>query len=245
LKVEETMMQSHVPALLLSAILAVPAVAQEQPLRSHSGAILAVKGEGRVEVKPDYAQFHATVSTRAQTLSEATTGHEEQATRALSMLQSLKGASVEISRSSFKLQQERPSVGRQPASEKPPEPQFVAVTTFDLKARPIEALNGIITKLASSGLFEVQNVTFLVDREREVLNEARRAAVHDARDQAEVYADAGGVRLADIDEIADGQATPVRRYEADVALSPSVQIIPPATLTFTASVRVVWHIAPR
>jgi uncharacterized protein YggE len=92
----------------------------------------------------------------------------------------------------------------------------------------------------------MQNVAFLVDQDRRALNEARRAAVRDARDQAEAYADAAGVRLVDVAEIADGEAIPVRADGyADLALPAYVQVIPPATVTFTASVRVVWHIAPR
>jgi uncharacterized protein YggE len=241
---ETTMPIRALPFLLLVS-LALPAAAQEPSAEPHTGATLAVKGEGRVNVKPDYAQFFATVSTRGRSLSDAATAHEERATRALSVLQGLKAAGVEVDTTSFRLNQQFPQAGRQP-QEKPSEPQFVAVTSFNLKARPIDALNGIITKLASSGLFEVQNVSFLVDQERAALNDARRAAVRDARDQAEAYADAAGVRLAAVAEIADGEAIPVRADGyADLARPTYVQIIPPATVAFTASVRVVWRIAPR
>jgi uncharacterized protein YggE len=209
---------------------------------------LAVKGEGRVEVKPDYARFLATVSTKGRSLAEAASAHEDRATRALSMLQGLKGAGVEINSTSFGLNQDRSQpVPRQPSpTEKPPEPQFNAVTNFDLRVKPIGALNGIITKLASSGLFEVRSVSFRVEQERIALNQARRAAVLDARDQAEAYADAGGVQLMDVIEIADGNAVPAGAAEyADIAYPRYVQIVPPATVTFTASVKVVWRIAPR
>jgi hypothetical protein len=50
----------------------------------------------------------------------------------------------------------------------------------------------------------------------------------------------------EIVEIADANAIPL--YEsgvADLAVAPYVQIIPPATVPFTASVKVVWRIAPR
>ena len=99
---------------------------------------------------------------------------------------------------------------------------------------------------ASSGLFEVQRVSFQVEEERSALNQARRAAMLDARDQAEAYADAGGVRLVEVIEISDGAAIPLNATEAaDLARSPYVQIVPPAVVAFTASVKVVWRIAPR
>jgi hypothetical protein len=47
-------------------------------------------------------------------------------------------------------------------------------------------------------------------------------------------------------EIADGNAIPA--YESSAADLPApryVQIVPPAAVAFTASVNVVWRIAPR
>ncbi len=236
-------MHSRALSLLLFFCLALPAAAQQPEPRA--GATLAVKGEGRVEVKPDYAQFYVAVSTRGKTLAEAAAAHENRATRALAALRELKEGGVDILTTSFRINQDHSAMGR-PPTEKPPEPQFIAVTNFDVRVKPIEALNRIITKLSSSGLFEVRNVFFRVDQERNALNQARRVAVQDARDQAEAYADAGGVRLMDILEIADGEAIPVQATgEADLAVARYVQIIPPATITFTASVKIVWRIAPR
>jgi uncharacterized protein len=237
------MMQWHALPLLLLTSLALPASAQQPPAEPRTGPVLAVRGEGRVEVKPDYARFFATVATKGRSLAESAAAHEERATRALSVLQGLKGGGVDIITTSFRLNQDAP---RQSGPEKPPEPQFTAVTNFDLRVKPIEALNGIITKLASSGLFEVRDVSFRVEQERTALNQARRAAVLDARDQAEAYADAGGVQLMDVIEIADGNAIPA--YEsgaANLAFPRYVQVIPPASVAFTASVKVVWRIAPR
>jgi uncharacterized protein YggE len=159
--VEDTIMQFPALPLLLLTSLALPASAQQPPAEPRAGAILAVKGEGRIEAKHDYAQFRAFVSTKGRSLAEAATAHEQRATRALSVLQGLKEAGVDITTTSFRLNQDRPSIpqGRPPAPEKPPEPQFTAVTSFDLRAKPIEAVNGIITKLASAGLFEVQRIS--------------------------------------------------------------------------------------
>jgi uncharacterized protein len=158
-----------------------PAAAQQPPAGQHAGATLAVIGVGHVEVRPDHARFSATVSTGGSTLTEASKAHDERAREALSLLQGLKDAGMDITQASFWLDRETPSADRRLA-EKPPEPPFIAVTDFYLTARPIEALNGIVTKLASSGLFKVGRVTFLADQERKVLNDARREAVRDAHE---------------------------------------------------------------
>jgi len=242
------MMHSRALALFLLTSLTLPVSAQQPLAEPRAGAVLTVKGEGRVEVKPDYVRFFATVSTKGRSLAETAAAHEERATRAFSVLQGLKGAGAGIITTSFTINQDRPPLpqGRPPTPEKPPEPPFTAVTNFDLRVKPVDGLNGVVTKLASSGLFEVQRVSFQVEEERSALNRARRAAMLDARDQAEAYADAGGVRLVEVIEISDGAAIPLNATEAaDLARSPYVQIVPPAVVAFTASVKVVWRIAPR
>jgi uncharacterized protein YggE len=67
--------------LILMATLA-PAIAQERASESRRGPILTVKGEGRVEVKPELATLDVTVSTKGGTLEEAAGKHRERATRA-------------------------------------------------------------------------------------------------------------------------------------------------------------------
>jgi uncharacterized protein YggE len=138
-----------------------------------------------------------------------------------------------------------PRVGQPSPPAKAVEPPFTAQTTFSLKVRPADGLNAIVSKLAASGLFEVRVVRFRVEQQRAVLNQARRAAMVDAREQAGAYADAGELKLVEIIEITDGEATPIEYGFADLPMPRFVQIIPPATVAFTASVNVTWRIAPR
>jgi uncharacterized protein YggE len=235
-------------AFLLLASLAVPAHSQDAP--SPRPGTMSIRGEGRTDIKPDYAVFTVTVSTRAPTLDEAATSHPDRATRALAALQEMKGSGITVRSSSFNLNQDRPLPilpardGQPPV--KPPEPQFTAVTTFSLKGAPIDDLNAAVTKIAASGLLEIRGVSFRVEQERNALNEARRAAMRDAKEQAEAYADAGGLKLGEILEVSDGQATPPRfDGAADMPAPRFVQIIPPATVRFDASVNVTWRIAAR
>ena len=89
------------------------------------------------------------------------------------------------------------------------------------------------------------------NRQEEGSDEARRAAVKDARRQAEVYAGAAGVALGRLLEIREGSAGP---YFANALVEGSMRakpaapleapIVPPATLRYTATVNLVWEIAP-
>jgi uncharacterized protein YggE len=78
------------------------------------------------------------------------------------------------------------------------------------------------------------------------LNQARRLAITDARDQAAAYADATDFKFAEIVAITDGEAAPAPRAdgEADLPTARFVNI-PPQTIEFDSSVQVTWRIAPR
>ena len=84
--------------------------------------------------------------------------------------------------------------------------EYRAITAFTLRFSKIDALNEAVSAIAAAAVFEVRSIRYGVKDEERVLDEARRAAVRNARRQAEVYADAAGVQLDDILEMTDGTA---------------------------------------
>lgn len=237
------MRQTAAILLVLAATLQpIRASAQSTSQQSPGRSILTAEGSGQAQAKPDYARITATVSARAQSLDGAVQAGQELVARANSLLQSLAGEGIEIERSNFSLANDRPPYPKPGSPQEPP--SFTATTSFSLKENRIESLNAIVGKLASSGLFELRAVSFEVSDTHLALDEARRKAVADARHRAEVLADAAGVRLDDIATISDANAAP-RAYAAELQASPSQLVIPPATLSFGASVSISWHISPK
>lgn len=217
--------------------------------------VLTVLGRGSYETRPELARLSATVSTDGKTLEDTAKPHEERSTRASKVLKDLAGAGLEVEKSSFSIAERRVQRPTASIAGVPGQPMatvvegYVAKTTYSLKATSLDRLNQIVTKLAETGLFQIDTVRFYVLNERAALNEARRSAMLDAREQAEAYASPVDLELGQILAITDGEARPVEGY-ADLparrAVGPySVQIVPPATVEFTASVNVTWQIAPR
>ncbi|HEX2215183.1 MAG TPA: SIMPL domain-containing protein [Xanthobacteraceae bacterium] len=222
---------------ILAAILAsaAPGWAQQaQPLHP----VLTVKGVGRVDVKPEFARFRLRVVTSGDSLEQAARPHAEQATQAVTALQGLAAERLRVEESSFAMQQvARPHAGPQA------QPEFRAITSFVVWTDRIADLNALVTKLAAAGLFEISSVDFGVENTRRALNLARRAAVQDGIEQARAYADAAGIRLGGLLQISDGEANyGGSAAEASLTAAPGVQIIPPATLKYTASVTLTWRI---
>jgi uncharacterized protein YggE len=200
---------------------------------------ITVNGEGRVNVAPDYAEFFADLVTRADSLEVATRQHTDRAAKATAALRGMAKHGVSVERSSFRLEQSRP-VPRPGQKQAPAE--YRAVTTFAVKVNKLDALNEAVSSIAATGLFEIRNIRYGINNEERAIDDARRAAVKNARRQAEVYADAAGVKLGEILEIFDGMAQNLGSEAALRAATPNVQLSPPETIPFRAAVNIKWRI---
>lgn len=232
-------MSKLIAAALALIAMTSAAAAQTAPRPDPS---ITVQGQGRVQAKPDHALLTVEVSTRGQTLQAATTAHRERAQRGAEALRRLQGSGIEIERSTFRLDEERrPQPPGQPPRRE--EPEFRAVTTFELKAVQLDKLDAAISEIAGTGLFEMRGLRFAIDERNPGIDAARRAAVDDARRRAETYAQAASVRLGDILRIEDTEP----RFPREVAaaapmMRASVAVTPPEALTLTANVTITWRI---
>jgi uncharacterized protein len=230
----------RIAAALILATIAGAAHAQTTPSRD---AFIAVAGEGHVNVAPDYAEFFADVVTRGESLDAATRLHTDRAAKATAALRALAKYNVNVERSSFRLEQVRGAA--RPPEKKQASPEYRATTTFTVKANQISSLNEVISSIAGAGVFEVRTVRYGINDEERAIDDARRAAVKNARRQAEVYADAAGVKLAEILEIFDGVAQNLGSEASLRAATPNVQVSPPATIPFRAGINIKWRIVSR
>jgi uncharacterized protein len=224
--------------LALSTIGIIPASAQ--PTDRTNIATLTVSGQGRVNVPPDHARLSVEVVTPGANPEAATSAHRDRASRATTRLRDMKNDGVSIEQSSF-------SLGEQRNPERPNAParsEYRAVTTFELKVSPAENADKTITAIAASGLFEVRNLRFGVEESNSGFDAARRSAVEDARRRASTYAEAAGVKLGEIVSINDADTRHPREAMLTSTMARGVQVIPPESLTLTASVTIAWRIAP-
>jgi uncharacterized protein YggE len=203
---------------------------------------VTVHGQGRAQVPPDHANLTVEVETKAKTAADATAAHRERAARAVNALREMKPDRVEIVQSNFRLGEFRappaPSGISREAS-----PEYQAVTSFELKMTRVDAVDGAITKIASTGLFQVRNLRFGVSDDNPGADTARKRAVANARERATAYAQAAGVQLGDIVKIEDLEAQGPVLFAAQAPAMRSVQVIPPESLTLSASVTITWKIA--
>jgi uncharacterized protein YggE len=226
----------RIAAALIVTLLVGAAHAQTTPARD---PFITVAGEGRVNVAPEFAEFFAEVITRGDSLEAATRQHTERAAKAAAVLRGLAKHNVSVERSSFRLEQNRST---RPPDKKQAAFDYRAITTFAVKANQLASLNEVVSAIAGAGLFEVRTIRYGIKDEERAIDDARRAAVKNARRQAEVFADAAGVKLADILEIFDGVGQNLGSEASLRAATPNVQVSPPATIPFRAGINIKWRI---
>lgn len=207
-------------------------------------ATLTVRGSAAVAQAPDLAHMTVAVSTRGPSLDAAVRDHAARVAAAKAVLARLAASGVTVDEGRFDLGEEPATPapdGRRAAST------YRAETRFDLTLRALDRLDATVGEIAGAGLFDVESARFGTADSAGATDRARRGAMADARHQAEVYAEAGGLRLDAIQRIADADAAGAERGFAPRAVlrAASVGVAPPSALEFTASVTVTWRVAPR
>ncbi len=227
--------------------LASPALAQTPPAPRQP--TISVMGTGEAELKPDFATILVSVETRGDTVTQASNANRAGTERVLARIQGLGIKKEDIQTANFQVFQTPPQIG--PDGKEIKQPKFSATHRLRVKTRSIDGVGQLAGEILASGDMTFQSVSFGLDRQEEGGDQAREAAVRDAKRQAEVYANAAGVTLGRLVEIRDGSAQPVEPY-ADMRMemraaksAESVPLVPPATIRYTANVQLVWELAQK
>jgi uncharacterized protein YggE len=195
--------------LLGAATMFVPVVeALAQQTQSTPLGSVIVTGEGSVSVTPDYAQIVTGVSTRAKTVKEATDANSRSMAAITKALLDSGIAQSDIQTSRFSIQ---PVYAPQEPRTESKLAGYSVSNRVRVKVRQIDQVGAIFDRLITAGATDLGNVEFLVTDPSTALDQAREAAIADARRKAEVYARAAGIQLGRVEWIAEdsGFAPPV------------------------------------
>lgn len=186
---------------------------------------LSVTGEGRVKSSPDVAEVTLGVSFEAGTVAEA---RERAAEAMTAMIEALKANEVDkkdIQTAQFSIEPQYDyEDGRQRLRG------YRATNIVTAKIRDIDATGDVIDAAVQAGgdAAQVQALRFTIDDPAELQNEARRLAMENAREKAEVLAGAGGVELGDVVNVSESVSgfPPPIPFAAREALGPATDTTP-------------------
>jgi uncharacterized protein len=195
-------------AVVAAAVLVsnLSAQAQQSPLSPERGVV--VIGEGSVSLAPDYARIGSGVTTRAKTAREAADANAKAMAAIMAMLV---GAGIEqkdIQTSRFSV---HPIYESHPPNNEQRLTGFGVSNQINVTIRQLDKVGDILDRLVTTGATDVGSVEFLHSDVSKALDQARVAAVADARRKAELYAHAAGLNLGSVTWITEdsGYAPPM------------------------------------
>ena len=151
---------------------------------------VTVVGRGVTSAPPDLAEINAGLQARAPAVGEAATRVNEGMTALLTALASLGVAERDVQTVEYHVGSEWDAEDR--ASE------YRVLATVSVRLRDITQLGATIDALVAAGATEIYGVRFgLADRD-DLARRARAAAMADARQRAEDYAQHAGLAVGEV-----------------------------------------------
>ena len=213
------MIRALAPALLLALASAGAAQAQPIPAASMSGTRVDVVATGEVTRVPDIVRINAGVVTQAPTAVEAIRQNAARMARVRVALERAGIAPRDIQTSNISLHPDYRYAENQP----PQLTGYRATNQVNVRFREIAESGRILDALVAEGANQINGPSLEIDRPEAALDEARTAALANARARAELYARALNMRVRRVLLVSESGVVPpapmpmLRMQAADAA----------------------------
>lgn len=214
---------------------ALPARAETAP------ALITVTGEAAVERAPDMATVSIGVTTVAETAAGALAANSDAMRAVIDRLKAAGVAEADLQTTGLSV---NPNwTGYDASSSGQTISGYTAANVLTVDIRALEGLGTVLDAAVSDGANTLNGLSFGLADPRPAQDEARRAAVADARAKAELLAAAAGVSLGAIVSITEGggYGAPVPMFKA--ASADAAVPVQAGEVSYQASVTVVWQLA--
>lgn len=230
-------------AVFLIGLAVLPAVAQERPAIEAPTRTITVVGTGEVAAVPDIARVTIGVVERADSAADAMRANTAQMNRLIAVLDTVGIGPRDRQTASLQINAEYsyPNSGGRSQLE-----GYTARNTLIIRVKDLATIGDVLDALVEAGANQLDGIAFDVSEPGSLLDEARAAAVADARRKADLLATSAGVTLGPVQSIAEigyqPMPTPMMRSEVMAA----AEAIPVEAGEQTLQVRVttVWTIEP-
>ena len=195
-------------AFIIAAVMAVPAAcAQEGGVSStyHPNSIqpettVSISATGTVEREPDIAIMTAGVQTESKTAAQAVADNAKAMSSVFAAVEMAGIAKKDIQTSNFSL---NPRYDYSSRGNPPRLAGYTASNQLSITVRDLDTLGETMDALVSAGSNQFNGLQFALDDPSDAKDEARRAAMEQARERAKLYADAAGLKVKRIVTISE------------------------------------------
>jgi len=225
---------------VLACFVCASAFAQQPPVSS-----IRVTGDARVTAKPDRVQIDVGVTTRAPTSQEAATRNAHDVDAVLAAVRKAAGPSAVLKTISYTL---NPNYQFHPKGGEPTIDGYIAANVVQVQLDDLGKIGAAIDAATQAGANQVQGIQFTLRDQDAVRAEALREAARRARAEAEVLAEALGLKVVRVLTVEENspRVMPVRMFSRAVAANAAATPTPveAGTLDVTADVTLGVEVSP-
>lgn len=181
---------------------AYPAVAQEapRPVVLADGTLLDISVEGKTTRVPDVATIRAGVVTQSATAADALSQNAARINKVLAALKAAGVADRDVQTATISLSPQY----RYGENVPPTITGYQAQNTVSVRFRDVANSGRILDALVREGANQIDGPSLSIDKPEAATDEARTDAIRIARQRAELYAKAAGLRVDRIVSISEG-----------------------------------------
>jgi hypothetical protein len=229
--------------LAVFVVAAGPARAQQPPGSPPlPPARIIVSGSGSVTVPPDYAEIASGVTSQAKTAKEASDANAKVMAALNAALKTDGIAADDIQTLRFSVS---PVYGPPQQNAPPKLVGFSVSNELAVKVRQIGKVGEVLDSLIQAGATDSGSVQFLHSNMSQALDQARQAALADARRKASLYAQSAGLKLGGVAWVTE---VPTNAQPAPMAMrayaAASAVPISAGTDTLSVQITVGFEAAP-
>jgi uncharacterized protein YggE len=232
--------------VIVAAIAAAALIGPRNSLSASDGSlprIVTVSGIGEVKVRPDMATISSGVTSEGPT-AQAALAKNNAAMKAV--IEALKNSGVsedDIQTSNFSVSPQYAPY--QPGQTTAPRISFYQVSNqVTARVKKLEKLGSVLDSLVQAGSNQISGISFDINEQKPVLDEARKKAVSEAKAKAELYAEAAGASLGRVIQISESvTAMPMNvRFRAEMATADASVPIAAGQNTIAANITITYEL---
>lgn len=203
-------------------------------IESSCYAVINFSGTGSVEIAPDMANFDIMVETSASTAKEAAVANAEQTDKLVTLLKNILKEENAVTTANYEI---FPDYQYNETTKKSEFVNFKTRNQVNVRTTNLAGLGDLLDQATSVGVTGINNLHFSYSKPEEVYLQALEKAVVNAKNQANVIAQAAGVKIKNIKSIDSYSAfTPMPVYASRSAGGANKEQVTMAAMSASAPI---------
>lgn len=212
---------------------------------SHQAGTLSISGTGKVNMVPDIAIIYVGVESRAQTTKDALADNSRKMAALFATLEKAGIDKKDMQTSDFHIYPQMHYPNK--AGQTPPKIiGYIVNNQLTVKIRDLAKGGTVLTALVDAGANNMSGLRFDVANKKAKLEEARIAALADAKAKANLYAAELGSeikRLKSLSETSHNAPRPVMMRAAAMKMEMDAAVpVAEGSMSFSITINTVWEL---